>query len=51
MALQYVAGVQDRRCLWVGAGSPIHNIRVLGFVTVAVCKGLEGRLGIGNTES
>lgn len=32
-------------------GAPIHNIYVLGFVTVAVCKGLEGRLGIGATES
>lgn len=51
MALQYVAGVPGRRCLWVGAGSPIHNIRMLVFVTVAVCRGLEGRLGLGNTES
>lgn len=51
MTLQYVAGVPGRRGLWVGAGSPIHNICVLGFVTVAVCKGLEGRLGIGDTES
>lgn len=32
-------------------GAPIHNIYVLGFVTVAVCKGLEGRRGIGDTES
>lgn len=33
-------------------GAHIHHIYVSqGFVTVAVCKGLEGRLGIGDTES